>query len=209
MKKPLELAVAVATLMVAYSPPPAAAQSSADDQVAAAVRVVDTRRSWTADRMEFAIGDVITVLIDERTLASATTGDIALDRRSRDLFATADQSVSTAFPRMVGRLGSTNDAESRQRGESVRQNRFVGEMTARVVAVENGFLQIRGERNTSVDRNQQTMSLTGWVRAQDISPDNLIESWRIGDAEILYASNGNLGKPRGGFITRFIGWIWP
>src|SRR5690606_15548352 len=96
-------------------------------------------------------------------------------------------------------LGSINDAESRQRGESVRRNRFVGEMTVRVVAIENGLLHVSGGRTTSVDEDTQEMTLTGWVRAQDVSHNNLVESWRIGDAEIVYASTGSLGKPRGGY----------
>lgn len=167
------------------------------------------RVSWTADRRVYGVGDVITVLIDEQTLATATTGNFASDRRSRDMLASGNQTISNSFPGASVGLGSFNDAESRQRGESVRRNRFVGEMTVRVVAVENGILHVSGSRTTSVDKDTQEMTLSGWVRPQDVSYNNLVESWRIGDAEILYASSGRLGKPRGGFITRFIGWLWP
>jgi len=166
------------------------------------------RQSWTSDRRSFAVGDVITVLIDEQTMATATTGDYAADRRRRDLGTSVSTSIA-AFPRGGASIGSANDAESRQRGEATRQNRFVGEMTVRVVAAENGLLQVEGERTTSVDRNVQAMTLTGWIRPQDVSEFNLIESWRIGDASLTYTSSGNMGRPRGGIIGRLLGMIWP
>lgn len=166
------------------------------------------RQSWTADRRDFSVGDVITVLIDEQTLATATSGDYAADQRQRDLAASASTSLA-AFPRGSASLGSVNDAESRQRGQSTRQNRFVGEVTVRVMAIENGLLRIEGGRTTSVDRSVHEMTLTGWVRPQDVTPTNVVESWRVGDANLVYASSGNLGKPRGGILGRIVGAIWP
>ncbi len=208
------------SLMLAFVAAPAIAQAPGSDNGAdpgaqAAPEPLGipapraARTSWTADRRVYGVGDVITVLIDEQTLATATTGNFASDRRSRDMLASGNQTISSSFPGASVGLGSVNDAESRQRGESVRRNRFVGEMTVRVVAVENGLLHVSGSRTTSVDKDAQEMTLSGWVRPQDVSYNNLVESWRIGDAEILYASSGRLGKPRGGFITRFIGWLWP
>ncbi len=218
MKTILHSAAIGLSLMLALVAAPAIAQAQApdtDNGAQAAPEPLGTpaprpaRVSWTADRRAYGVGDVITVLIDEQTLATATTGNFASDRRSRDMSAFGDQTIASSFPGASIGLGSLNDAESRQRGESVRRNRFVGEMTVRVVAVENGLLHVSGSRTTSVDKDTQAMTLTGWVRPQDVSYNNLVESWRIGDAEILYASSGRLGKPRGGFITRFIGWLWP
>lgn len=166
------------------------------------------RQSWTADRRDFSVGDVITVLVDEQTLATATSGDYATDQRQRDLVASAGSSLA-AFPRGSASLGSVNDAESRQRGQSTRQNRFVGEVTVRVVAIENGLLRIEGGRTTSVDRSVHEMTLTGWVRPQDVTATNVVESWRVGDANLVYASSGNLGKPRGGILGRIVGALWP
>lgn len=218
MKTHRHLAALAFTLALGFAPGYANAQDAGGDvdpRAEAAPEPLGTpaprtaRASWTADRRAYGVGDVITVLIDEQTLATATTGNFASDRRSRDLFASGEQTITSSYPGASIGVGSINDAESRQRGESLRRNRFVGEMTVRVVAVENGLLHVSGSRTTSVDKDTQQMTLTGWVRPQDVSYNNLVESWRIGDAEILYASSGRLGKPRGGFITRFIGWLWP
>jgi flagellar L-ring protein FlgH len=196
---------------VGWSAPGAGAASAQDAPVLDAPRAAGpaARQSWTADRRGFVVGDVITVLVDERTLASATSGNFASDRRRRDMRVDASQNVTSAIPSVGASVGSINDAESRQRGGAVRQNRFVGEMTVRVVSIENGMLQVRGEKSTTVDRSEQALTLTGWVRPQDVSAQNLLESWRIGDAQLVYTSRGGLDRPRGGIITRIISVFWP
>jgi flagellar L-ring protein FlgH len=167
------------------------------------------RSSWTADRRDFVTGDVITVLIDEHTLAAANMGDFASDRRFRDLGVAAGQNVTGAVPSVRADVSSTNQAESRQRGEATRQNRFQGEMTVRVVGVENGgLLRVEGRKVVNIDRVQEELVLRGLIRPEDVSTRNLVDSWRVSDAELIYTSRG-LGSPRGGIFTRLLGWIWP
>jgi flagellar L-ring protein FlgH len=192
----------VALLLAVCAMPAAELTAQADGQRAA-------RQSWTSDRRAYDVGDVITVLVDERTLASATMNQSATERRNRDMRAGASQNVTPVYPSVGAQVGSSNDADSRRRGEASRQNRFVGEMTVRVVGIENGLLQIRGEKRTSVDRNRQDLTLTGWVRPEDVTRNNTVESWRVGDAQIVYRSRGSLGRAGGGIITRIISVFWP
>jgi flagellar L-ring protein precursor FlgH len=97
----------------------------------------------------------------------------------------------------------------RQRGESSRQQRFSGEISARVVEVTpSGMVRIQGTKKLQIDEVEEEVTIRGWVRPQDLSLQNTVESWRISDAEILYASNGTLGKT-GGFWTRLLNKIWP
>ena len=205
----------VAAIAILFQAGPAGGQAEPGDSTAAVEPASGQgavhrapRQSWTADRRAFTVGDVITVLIDEQTIATASSGDYAADQRFRDLAANVSTS-SESYGRAAASLGSVNDAESRQRGEATRRNRFVGEITVRVVGIEGGLLRIEGSRRTAVDRNIQEMTITGWVRPQDVSSSNLVESWRIGDANLNYTSSGDLGKPRGGIITRLLGAIWP
>lgn len=169
------------------------------------------RQSWTADRRDFAVGDVITVLVDESTLAATNKGDLSSDRRYRDAtVAVGGRMPSAPLPSVGADFGTQNDAESRQRGEVTRQSRFRAEMTVRVTEIEpGGRLRVEGTKVVSVDKNREELSLRGWVRAQDVSADNLIESHRVGDAEIVYSSKGSLGKPKGGMISKLLGALWP
>ena len=57
-----------------------------------------SRASWTSDRRDFVEGDVITVLIDEYTVAASNQGDFASDRRFRDLGVGASQSIIAGLP---------------------------------------------------------------------------------------------------------------
>lgn len=167
-----------------------------------------TRRSWTADRRDFTEGDVITVLIDEYTLAAANQGDFSSDRRFRDLGVDVSQNVSAGLPRVGASVGTSNQAESRSRSEASRQNRFQGEMTVRVIGIEpNGLLRVEGRKMVNIGEVSEELHLRGLVRPDDVSSRNLIESWRIGDVELVYTTEGT--QPKGGIIGRLLGKIWP
>jgi flagellar L-ring protein precursor FlgH len=169
------------------------------------------RHSWTSDRREFAAGDILTVLVDEQTLASASKGQTGTDETSRknglDITPPAGPTGSTPVDVSVG---TNKRSSSRQSGEARRDLRFRGEMTVRIVKIEpNGVLEVKGTRTVDVDKNKQTLTLTGFVRPEDITRTNVIESARIADAQVLYAMQGDLGGTRGGIIGRLISVFWP
>lgn len=166
------------------------------------------RQSWTADRRDFVEGDIITVLIDEYTLASTQRDNFASDRRYRDLGLSADQSISSAIPGGGAAVSSSNQAESRRSNDATRSNRFQGEMTVRVVGVEDtGQLRVEGSKMLDIDGAQEKMTLKGMVRARDITENNFVDSWRLSDTEIVYETRGNGTK--GGILGRILGFLWP
>jgi flagellar L-ring protein precursor FlgH len=55
----------------------------------------------------------------------------------------------------------------------------------------------------------QDILFTGWVRAQDVSATNAIESSRVADLQLGYTSPGNLGKPKQGIASKLLGVLWP
>lgn len=166
------------------------------------------RQSWTSDRRDFRAGDLITVMIDEHTLAASNQGEFNSDRRYRDLGVGVGQSLTGAIPGGSADINSSNQAESRRRGESTRQNRFRGEMTVRILAVEEGgMLRVEGRKVVNIDRVSEELTLRGLVRPHDVSAANMVESWRVADAELLYTARGD--SPRGGILGRLLGAIWP
>jgi len=166
---------------------------------------VPVRRSWTSDRHALQQGDLVTVLIDEFILASANKNQSASQEKDRNLGITALLPGSSTG----GGLKTQNDVGDRQRGESSRQQRFSGEISARVVEVSpSGMVRVEGTKKLQIDDVEEEVTIRGWVRPQDLSLQNTIESWRMSDAEILYASNGTLGETKG-FWTRLLNKIWP
>ena len=187
--------------------PNAAAQEAAPsfDPKPAAGR--PSLRGWTTDRRDFAVGDILTVFVDDYTISTAVKDDLNAQRRSRDLSLRVDKPNG---PGISAGLGSRNNADAQNRGEARRENRFQSELSVRVVAAgPNGTYQVRGTRLVDVDKAQQQVTLTGWVRAQDVTPANTVESSRLADAQIAYLSPGPLGKPKQGLVTRVVSLLWP
>jgi len=181
-------------------------QQAAANGAAATTPATPARTSWVSDRRQFAVGDIITVLIDDYTISTAVKENIATDSRTRGLGANARMPGES---QSIG-LDTRNTADQQQRGQARRENRFQNEMSVRIVALgQNGLLQIKGTKIIDVDKAKQDIVFTGWVRAQDVSVTNVIESSRVADAQLGYASPGPLGKPKQGLITKIIGAIWP
>ena len=167
------------------------------------------RHSWTSDRRGFQEGDVITVLIDEQTLAATLRGTSSSNSRSRDMSLGANQTIID-LPRIGADVSSSDASQSRSSGDLTRENRFQAEMTVRVVAVEpNGLLELEGKKMVNVDKNTEEITLTGFVRSEDVSTGNLVESWRLADAQLIYTTTGSLGNPKSGIISRILGILWP
>jgi len=163
------------------------------------------RRSWTSDRHHLQVGDLVTILVDESTLASANRVDLRVQNRDRDL-------------RLAGGLDgqgvnagarSRADLTDRTRGESARRERFATEVSTRVVEESpGGMVRVAGEKRIRIDSHEQVISLSGWIRSADVSGQNTLESWRMADAEIRYTSSGDMGRVWG-FWGRLLGRLWP
>jgi flagellar L-ring protein FlgH len=211
----LAVSLAIAALLVRVLPAqpatptaPANAAPAATPAVVAAVAPggARPRASWIADRRAFSVGDILTVLIDDYTIATAVKDNIATDTRRRNVGGT----IRLPGRSQGGGLQTQNDADTRQQGQARRENRFQNEMSVRVVALgSNGLLQVKGTKSINVDKGMQDITLTGWVRAQDVSPQNLVESYRIADAQLSYLSPGPLGKPKSGLLTKLISPLFP
>lgn len=185
---------------------PAATATPPAGTAAPGVPAIKPRDSWMADRRSFIVGDIVTVLIDDYTISTAVKENVATDNRTRGLSVNARLPTSA---KIVG-LDARNTADQQQRGQARRENRFQNEMSVRVVAVgPNGLLQVKGTKNIDVDNAMQAIEFTGWIRAQDISTSNMVESSRVADAQIGYASPGPLGKPKQGMVTKILGALWP
>jgi flagellar L-ring protein precursor FlgH len=164
------------------------------------------------DRKARYVNDVVTIVISETAegennaklesnRTSVTTGGIAGIYQFNP-----DKTILSKYE-----LGgsSTNDMEGE--GKTKRDGILKGRITARVTQVlDNGNLMIEGKRLITVNAEDQYMILTGVIRPEDITNDNLILSQYIADARIVYTGRGVVDdKMRPGWLTRVIDWVWP
>jgi flagellar L-ring protein precursor FlgH len=172
-----------------------------------------TRQSWTSDRMRFGVGDIVTILINETTAASANLTDNNNETKKTAMGLGVNMNMGATSPptNMAVDMSFTNNGDSRKQGQASRNNNFRSTMSARVIGVSpTGMLQIRGHKLVNIDQNQQDVVVTGWVRPQDIAVGaNTVMSSQIADAEINYGQKGELGKPKSGILSKILRSLWP
>lgn len=191
---------------------PAVQRDAASSQTAPVRMAVRApRRSWTSDRRELAVGDILTILVDESTLASAHTDNKASTSRRND--ASLGLGGSSGGKDLGGgnlAFSTENEAKSARQGGATRQNSFISEISVRVTAIDSaGRLEVRGSKTVTIDKSIQEITLSGWVRPEDVSPYNTIASARLADAELVYSGKGDLDKPHKGILSRILGILWP
>ena len=173
-----------------------------------------TRRitSWTADRREYAVGDIITVLVSDVTLATAVKAQNGTDQQTRKngMGFEPPKIGESSLPSIDASMSTDKNASSKQSGDAKRAVNFQGDISVRVTSVDkNGQLQIKGTKVIDVDKNKQTLNFSGWVRPEDISAQNIVVSERVADVALTYQLSGNLGKTRGGIVGRLLNVFWP
>ena len=157
------------------------------------------------------VGDILTVVLQESTNASkkAATNttkesDIALD--SPTLFGKG----ITKNGIDVLNLGVTADRSFKGEGDTTQSNSLTGTISVTVSEIlPNGNLMIRGEKLLTLNQGVEHIRLSGMVRPQDISPDNLVPSSKIADARIIYGGQGAIAESNAkGWLQRFVDGPW-
>lgn len=167
---------------------------------------VPGRQSWLSDRRDYHLGDIVTVLVDEYTLTSLDKEVNATENRQRTLgFGMNTPSSNKSYG-----ISSNNNNQSQNSGLDARTNRLTTDMSARVVAIApNGIMQLKGTKVINVEESKVNLTLAGWVRVQDVMPDNSVQSFRMADATLDYQAEGPLGHAKSGIIGRLLGAFWP
>jgi flagellar L-ring protein precursor FlgH len=183
------------------------ASSAAQDALPDSASMVGApgRASWVSDRVNLHVGDIVTVLIDEQTAARERVTQMGTTKRSLRAQLAADANGEEA----VGATGieGTWDGNSKDVGEANRQGNLIGVVSARVIDIDRGVAEIKGEKTVTVDGREQIMTLHGFVRPEDVSPTNHIFSGFLADASITY--KGKKMGAKTGILGKILSIIWP
>ena len=161
------------------------------------------------------IGDIVIVRIVEEYSGSKSANTTA-DRESSyegslsgDLFG-----LSSIFPTALVNgvevdASTTNEFEGS--GSTSRADSLTGTIAARVVEVmPNGDLRVKGRREVTVNKEKQTMTLTGIVRRIDLDTQNTVLSTAVAEAVIEYTGLGVVDDvQRPGWLVRVLNWVSP
>lgn len=158
------------------------------------------------------IGDLLTVILDERTDASKkATTDIARDNSTNISAPTVlGQDIKLKGDPISTSLESANEFSGE--ADSSQSNKLLGSITVTVSSVlPNGNLVVQGEKWIAINQGDEYVRLRGIVRQVDITPLNTVSSTQIGDAQIIYRGKGAPAESNAiGWLARFFNTpIWP
>lgn len=155
------------------------------------------------------VGDVVTVIISESSLASQST---KTDMGKRT--ATGGK-VSSLFEGSQGTVATLPTWEWEHKnnfqgsGSTQRKGTLIAKISAQITEIlPNGNFRIQGKRIVKVNNEEQIISIEGIIRPMDINEDNTIYSTYIADARIRYEGRGVLGEnQRPGILSRIFSWL--
>jgi flagellar L-ring protein precursor FlgH len=159
------------------------------------------------------IGDVITVILKEKTQAnkSASTNtakESSLELPSPTIFG---REINLGpYPLFNTEIDSSNSFDGE--GDSSQSNSLSGDIAVTVMAsYPNGTLAVRGEKVLTLNQGSEFIRISGLIRAVDVTPQNTVFSTQIADAQITYSGTGAVAESnQQGWLGRFFNsMFWP
>lgn len=169
-----------------------------------------------------AIGDIITVNLDERTVSSKSSS-VGIDKES-------DISLLEGAAGNSSILGKTLDARIPLLGEfsapltAAQSRAFAGDASADqsnslqgnisvtiTDILPNGNLVVRGEKWLTLNRGEEFIRISGILRPEDVTLENTVLSTKLANARIAYSGTGELAdSQKVGWLQRFFNSsYWP
>jgi flagellar L-ring protein precursor FlgH len=159
------------------------------------------------DNKAFRIGDVLSVTLMESTNASKSAETNTDKGDEIDIGASAI--FGSTGPTINGNLALSNSINSEREfsggGDSAQSNSLNGEIAVTVVDVlPSGNLVVRGEKIIGLNQGSEFIRISGIVRPQDVSTDNIVVSSKIANSRIFYGGGGVIAESNTrGWLSRF------
>lgn len=156
----------------------------------------DAARSMFADRRARAVGDIVTIVVQEN--ASTTKQNTTKTAKSTGLDAAINTFLyspgASGLLTKGGQMPAINLASKNtfDGGGSINNSeRITARLAVRVVEVlPNGSLVLEGRRQTKFSGETTDAVLRGVVRIEDVTAQNTVMSYNVADAAIQYLSKG-------------------
>ena len=169
-------------------------------EAAGAASLWDDNANWFADDRPSRVGDIVTVLISEKTDAK--------DEAKMDLQKSSNSTVAdgTGILKFIRGLTFSSSNTSAGDGSIERKHHATGKISCLVTEVlPNGNLVIEGTRDVSTSEEVLQFQLIGVIRPQDVNNDNQIKSELIANAELAVKGRGVVSRTqKPGLVTQIL-----
>ncbi len=167
---------------------------------AQAASLWNDNNNWFGDTRPSRVGDIVTVLVNERTDAK--------DESTMELTKNSNNSVSdgTGILKFIRSLSLSTSSTSDGDGSIERKHHATATLACLVTEVlPNGNLVIEGTRDIRTSEEILQFQLIGVIRPQDVNSDNQINSSLIANAEIAVKGRGTISRTqKPGVVTQIL-----
>jgi flagellar L-ring protein FlgH len=156
------------------------------------------------DRRARHVGDVLTIVISERTQA----GKQASSNASKTSEVDSSIGAIAGLPlKTFQGMGLNAEASAKYDDKSAlnSSNTFTGNITVTVIEVlPNGNLIVAGEKQVALDKGTEYIRLSGVVQPDTIQAGNTVQSSKVADARIEYRTSAKFDTAEVmGWLARF------
>lgn len=146
------------------------------------------------DRQARRVGDILTVVISEKTSAGKSEDNSGSKTGSTNSSITQLFRVPASTLAGLGAAGSTAN-KFEEKGSASSSNTFSGTITVTVTDVlPNGNLVVSGEKQIAFDKGTEYVRFSGVVNPATITTGNVVTSTQVADARFEYRTNSRIDK---------------
>lgn len=152
------------------------------------------------DRRPNAVGDILTIKLNEKVSASKNSQSSA-DRSGSASLDMAD------LPDAIDKLQEygfevSGESDFEGSGGSSANNTFTGTITVSVLELlNNGNLRVRGEKQIAINQGTEFIRFSGVVDPRTVTAQNTVPSTKVADARIEYVGDGYINE------AQSMGWL--
>jgi flagellar L-ring protein FlgH len=159
-----------------------------------AIYQANAYRPLFEDKRARLIGDVITIVISEKTSAGKAASSSASN--SGSINSSIPSIVGLPFKTLQGMsVAASSSGKNADTDALTATNNFTSTLTVTVVDVlANGNLVVSGEKQVSLDKGVEYVRFSGVVNPDTIEAGNIVSSTQVADARIEYRTNSRIDK---------------
>ncbi len=164
------------------------------------------------------INDIVIIKITETSTASNKAGLSTTKKTNMSMGVDAFLGLETDLKGKVtesfdpaSMFGATTNNSNAGSGESTRETKLSTYISARVVdKMPNNNLIIEAKKEIIVNKEKQIVVLRGIIRPRDIAYDNIIDSTKVADMQIVFKGKGPVSdQTKRGWLSWVLDKVWP
>lgn len=157
------------------------------------------------DRRPAMVGDILTIVLDEKVSASKSSQSRADRSGSAGLSFDQQADAIEQLAELGFDISASGEVDFSGGGGSQANNTFTGTITVSVLEImNNGNLRVRGEKQIAINQGAEFIRFSGVVDPRTIGAQGAVPSTQVADARIEYVGDGYINEAQHmGWLQRF------